>query len=54
MDHNLKEVFFTKCKECKHWNDGDESKDPCWECLDTPSREDSHTPIHFEPKEVRK
>lgn len=53
MEIIFKEVKFTKCKECKHWEKS-ESEDPCWDCLTEPKREHSTTPLYFEPKEATK
>lgn len=49
MEHSYKEVYFTKCKDCKY-EKRLESEEPCWTCLNEPKREHSHTPIKFEPK----
>lgn len=39
-------VDFSKCMQCAYWTKP-ESEDPCWECLATPGRVDSTTPINF-------
>lgn len=45
-----KEVYFNQyCSTCKHKNLS-EDKDPCHECLNTPSNEDSHKPVNWEEK----
>lgn len=54
MNENLKEVRFDRyCKLCKH-RDLEESKDPCNECLETPMRDGSVKPEHYEPANSRK
>lgn len=40
-------VEYEKCKTCKHWL-VNEQEEPCDECLSTPARDVSHTPIHYE------
>lgn len=53
MDNTYKEVYFDQyCKKCvnKHT---DESDDPCYDCLETPARENSHTPINFKENEEK-
>ena len=35
------------CSRCKN-SELDESKDPCWYCLDEPVNVDSHKPLYFE------
>lgn len=50
MDSHFKEVYFDNfCAKCKH-KDLDEKFDPCNECLEYGAREDTHTPLHYEPK----
>ena len=45
-----KEVYFDQyCSTCKHKNLS-EDKDPCHECLNNPSNEDSHKPVNWEEK----
>lgn len=41
------------CPKCEHYNKS-ESEDPCWECLDTPSKMNSCKPINFEEKGGKK
>ena len=46
-----KEVFFGDwCPKCKHY-DTEETDDPCNECLDNPSNEDSHKPVRWQKGE---
>lgn len=40
-------VDFEKCKTCKH-KEVNEQDQPCDECLSTPARDVSHTPIKYE------
>ena len=50
---NEKEVYFVKyCRRCKHRN-LPETKEPCNECLTSPSNIDSHKPIKFEEGVIR-
>ena len=50
MDSHFKEVYFDNfCAKCKH-KELDEKLDPCNECLEYGAREDTHTPLHYEPK----
>lgn len=50
MQTDTKIVEFEKyCKDCKHLTKN-ESEDPCYECLQTPSRLYSRKPINFEKK----
>lgn len=51
MIGDKKEVYFTKCLECKYYNIP-ESEDPCCDCLEEPGREDSNTPLYFTKKET--
>lgn len=45
-----KEVRFDIwCEQCKY-NDRDEIKDPCNECLAYPTNVDSEKPVYFEEK----
>lgn len=45
-----KEVYFNVyCKTCKHKN-VDQAKDPCHECLASPSNTNSHKPVNWEKK----
>lgn len=42
-----KEVYYYKyCKLCKYY-DTDETEDPCNDCLDNPSNEDTHKPTGY-------
>lgn len=52
MNLKFKEVYY-KCAECKY-EEKPEYESPCDECLETPVREDSHTPICFKKKEKEK
>ena len=46
-----KEVYYhIWCEKCKYAN-LDEAEDPCNDCLNEPSNEDSHKPVYFEEKE---
>ena len=46
-----REVYFGEyCPECKY-QELPEEKDPCDECLASPTNEFSHKPINFKPKE---
>lgn len=40
-------VNFEKCKTCKY-KGTNEQDEPCEECISTPARDVSHTPIHYE------
>ena len=40
-------VEYEKCKTCKH-KGTNEQDEPCDECISTPARDASHTPIHYE------
>lgn len=52
MDEEYQEVYFHEyCKKCKHFVDGDEQKEPCFECLDNPINLYSHKPVKYETKE---
>lgn len=47
MESKQKEVRFDLyCKTCKYYK-LDESEDPCNECLNEPSNEDSHKPVNW-------
>ncbi len=51
MENKTKEVRFDLyCKTCKY-HDLDESKDPCNDCLNEPSNENSHKPVFWEEKD---
>ncbi len=45
-----KMVNFEYCKTCNHWTKK-ETEAPCYDCLDTASREGTDVPIHWEEKE---
>lgn len=50
MEDTEMEVYFEKyCSTCKH-SDLDEVKDPCDECLSSPSNINSHKPIKWVEK----
>mgnify|MGYP004623218659 FL=1 len=54
MDTKVKFINFEHyCRLCEH-ESIDSTKEPCNECLGTPVRSDSHTPINFKRKERRK
>lgn len=40
-------VDFEKCKTCKN-KSTNEQDEPCEDCISTPARDVSHTPIHYE------
>lgn len=43
-----KEVYFGDyCPKCKFY-ETEETDDPCNECLNEPSNEDSHKPVRFQ------
>lgn len=47
LELNEKEVFFDiYCPRCQHESLA-EDKDPCHDCLATPSNIESHKPIYF-------
>lgn len=50
MTSKMKIVDFSKCKKCKHWNNGkeDDYDSPCPECLDNGQNVDTTDPIYFE------
>ena len=49
MEVKEKIVDFTWCQRCVHW-EKKEDEDPCDECLDYPSNEDSRRPTKFKDK----
>ena len=51
-DYN-KIVNFEWCKKCVHWEQ-DEMDDPCYECLETPTKYASEKPLYFEQRETKK
>lgn len=51
MENKQKEVFFWEyCKTCEHC-DTPEDQDPCNECLNEPSNENSHKPVYWRGKD---
>ena len=42
-------VDFEWCKKCEHYNVVDWD-DPCDECLNSPTNEDSHRPVYFKDR----
>lgn len=53
MDNTYKEVYFDQyCNKCVNEHT-DESDDPCYDCLATPARENSHRPINFKENEEK-
>lgn len=53
MDNTYKEVYFDQyCNKCVNEHT-DESDDPCYDCLATPARENSHKPINFKENEEK-
>lgn len=47
MEQKTKEVYFNQyCHKCDHLHDN-EADGPCFECLATPVRVDSHKPINY-------
>lgn len=53
MNTEHKEVDFTKCKRCIHY-EKHEDEEPCSECLEIYFRWDSHTPVFYESEETIK
>lgn len=49
MDEKVKIVDFTYCKTCKYGSK-EESEEPCDECLNTFTNENSHKPVCYVPK----
>lgn len=48
MEVTMKEVHYSEyCYRCKHAPKAD-FEDPCDECLEHPSNENSHKPVNFE------
>lgn len=39
--------FFVYCKQCKHY-EKEETEDPCVDCLENPTNQDSRKPTQFE------
>lgn len=51
MEYLYKEVYFDKyCKTCKY-EDVDDVKDPCDDCLGEPANVQSHKPVYYEERE---
>ena len=51
MDENLKEVRYDLyCSTCLYQNNS-EDKEPCYDCLNEPSRHSSHKPYRWKGKE---
>lgn len=49
MDEGYKEVRYDLyCTKCKHYDENNENKEPCEECLDEPARLHSEKPARFE------
>lgn len=47
MENKQKEVYFWEyCKTCEH-RDTPEDQDPCNDCLNEPSNENSHKPVYW-------
>lgn len=52
IEQEYQEVYFGAfCKMCKHWVEGDEQKEPCFECLENPINLYTSRPVKYEPKE---
>lgn len=50
METNERFVDFYKyCKTCKH-EKKKENEDPCWDCLNTPTNQDSRKPVEWVAK----
>lgn len=41
-----KPVNFTCCKKCIHFSKR-EDEDPCWDCLNTRTNENSYKPVYY-------
>lgn len=53
MEIKDKIVRFDKyCKDCEYY-DLNEAYDPCNECLNNPSNQNSQKPVNFKKKEVK-
>lgn len=51
MDEPNKEVRFDKhCHKCAHWDEKDEHKEPCDECLDHPLNLHTEKPFNYEER----
>lgn len=51
MDEPNKEVRFDLyCYRCKHYDEENENKEPCEECLDHPLNLETIRPINFEER----
>lgn len=53
MEYIDKIVDFSYCKKCEH-KDLKDYKDPCNECLNTPTRPHSIKPINYLEKKTKK
>lgn len=55
MEDYMKIVDFSKCKGCIHYEQ-DEMDDPCYECLNNPTKYASEKPLYFEqdPDKLKK
>lgn len=52
-EDNMKIVDFAECRRCIHWQK-DEMEDPCYECLNEPTKYASKKPLYFEEDTERK
>ena len=51
MDEPNKEVRFDKyCHKCQHYDENNEYKDPCEECLDHPLILHTEKPFNYEER----
>jgi hypothetical protein len=51
MDEPNKEVRFDKyCHKCQHYDENNEYKDPCEECLDHPLNLHTEKPFNYEER----
>lgn len=53
MDDQKIVEFGEYCQKCEYY-DKEESEEPCWGCLDTPTNTFSHKPVYFKEKEKKK
>lgn len=53
MEDGMKIVSFEHCRKCIHWEQ-DEMDDPCYECLDNPTKYASEKPLYFEERPTKK
>lgn len=49
LEENYKIVNFEHCKNCVHW-EKDENDDPCYDCLNEPTKYASEKPLYFEER----